>query len=359
MSTYWVLYFYVAATTVVCSANKRLMPYSIKQTFLVTLIIVLILFSGFRDVEVDADSLNYLDWFQGLNEVDGNDFFLLKDPAFYIIGNTVSSLGLGILYVFLGYALVALWSKFLFIKYVTYAKYAHYFLYLYFCRLYFVHDMTQIRTGAAVGLASLALILFYRKCQYLSIAILILAITFHFSVVLLLPFFLLLRFKYRFELRVPLLLILCIAGIVNLYFDSFIDIFGLNNFSRIAVYFDGSYDVKAISLLSFYFIVKVILLSYVVIFRWCSLENFDRLVVYLVGTGIFFQVALMNNDALALRAAEVFSVFDLIFFIIPFSFLSLKSKYPRVAYSVFIFLIGGVFFISSLKVMGPYELGSF
>jgi hypothetical protein len=358
MVTYWVLYLYVVATTVVCSANKRLMPYSMKQTFLVLLIIVLILFSGFRGAQVDVDSSNYIDWFQGLNEVDGNDFFSLKDPAFYIIGNTVSSLGLGILYLFLTYALVALWSKFLFIKYVAYAKYAQYFLYLYFCRFYFVHDMTQIRTGAAVGLASLALISLYRKYNYLSIATFILAITFHFSVVLLLPFFILLHFKYRFESRLPLLLILCIAGIVNLYFDSFIDIFGLNNFIRIAVYFDGSYDVKAISLFSVYFLVKVILLLYIVFFQWRSLEYFDRLVVYLVIVGLFFQVALMNNDALALRAAEVFSVFDLILFIIPFIFLSLKSKYPRVAYSVFIFLIGGVFFISSLKIMGPYELGS-
>lgn len=359
MATYWVLYFYVVATTVACSTNERLVPYSIKQTFLVILLLVLILFAGFRGVQVDVDSLNYVDWFQGLNEVDGNDFFLLKDPAFYIIGNAVSSLGFGILYFFLIYALVALWSKFLFIKYIAYAKYAQYFLYLYFCRFYFVHDMTQIRTGAAVGLASLALILLYRKYNHLSIAIFILAITFHFSVVLLLPFFILLRFRYRFESRLLLLLILCIAGIVNLYFDSFIDIFSLNNFSRIAVYLNGGYDVNAISLFSVYFIVKVILLSYVVIFRWRSLEYFDRLVIYLVLAGVFFQVALMNNDALALRAAEVFSVFDLIFFIIPFSFLSSKSKYPRVAYSVFIFLIGGVFFISSIKIMGPYELGSF
>ncbi len=355
MAAYWILYFYVVITTLLCSVNKENLLYSMRHILLALLVIVLVIFSGFRGVQVDADSANYLGWFQGLNEIDGNDLFLFKDPAFYIVGSIISGLGLGISYLFLSYASVALWSKFQLIKYFAYAEYSHYFLYLYFCRFYFVHDMTQIRIGAATGLATLALILLFRKNIYLSIAAFILAIAFHLSVILMLPFFVLLSFGYCFESRLPLFLILCLAGMVNVNFDLFINILGLNDFTRIADYVNGDYDVKPISLFSFYFIVKASLLSFLILFRWRSLRDFDRMVVYLVMAGLLLQVALMNNDALALRAAEVFAVFDLILFITPFLFLSASFK---AGYAVFIFLVGSIFFVSSLKIMGPYTLAS-
>ena len=79
--------------------------------------------------------------------------------------------------------------------------------------------------------------------------------------------------------------------------------------------------------------------------------NFDRLIAYLVITGLFFQISFMNIEAISLRAAEVFSIFDLFLFIMPIKYIS--KNFTR-TYFFCIIMIGAVFFRSSLKIMNSY-----
>src|ERR1019366_6489823 len=118
MASYWVLYFYVVVTTAAASVSRGNLIYSTRHFFLTLLVIVLVIFSGFRGFKVDADSSNYLEWFQSLDIAGEHNLLFLKDPAFYIIGKVISSLGLSISYLFLTYAAIALWSKLRLIKFV-------------------------------------------------------------------------------------------------------------------------------------------------------------------------------------------------------------------------------------------------
>lgn len=352
MFSYWILYFYVTSTTVLCCVNKGGIFYSIKLYLFIVLLIVLTVFAGLRGYNVDADSINYINWFNEIDGAGGVDLYLMKDPAFYLISYFLSGFGFGASYLFLIYSSIAVWSKFIFSKLVPYSKYTHYFLYLYFCRFYFPHDMTQIRAGVAIGICSLALVFLFNGKKYLSFFLLFLATTFHLSVVLMIPFFLLLIIRYEFKSRLPLLFALITAYIVSLYSNEFFEILGFSDFIRVASYLNGEYGVEKISLISVYFLTKIFLLSFIVCCRWNFSRHFDRLVVFLVATGMFLQVVFLNNDALALRSAEVFSIFDLVLFLIPLSFL---SKNLRVVYFFAIIFLGGGFFISSLKIMKPYE----
>lgn len=352
MTLYWILYCYVTLTSLICCVNKGGVVYIAKPIFLNLLLIVLIIFSGFREYEVDVDSANYIDWFREIKNTIYSYSFEMKDPAFYIISYLVISFGFGVSYLFLSYATIALWSKFQLVKHFPYIKYPHIFLYLYFSRFFFVHDMTQIRTGAAVGLASFALILLYKNKIYLGFVFLFAAITFHLSVILIIPFFLLILFGYRFESRILLIFVFVLALIIGFYSEWFLNILDLNEIIRIGVYFSGEYALQNISLLSVYFIAKVLLMLWLVISRWYILNYFDRLIIFLVMAGIFFQVTLINNDALALRLAEVFSIFDLILFIIPLGFLTRNTRF---FYLISIYLMGLIFFMSSLKIMQPYK----
>lgn len=353
MATYWVLYTFVAATTILCCFQDGDILRTLRGFMLPALVVVLAVFSGLRALEVDADSLNYLYWFQEVAASSDTDFSALKDPSFFIIAYLINALGLGVSFLFLSYAAIALICKYRVARLLPNAEYAQFFLYLYFCRFYFVHDMTQIRAGTAIGLASLAVMLLLEGRLFWCIAIFLAAVSFHVSVALLVPFVILIWFRYDFSSRLPLLVAAILAYAFYVFSELVFSSLGLSDIVRLASYLNGSYGVEEISLLSFYFVIKLSLVFWIVVFRWRTLEYFERLVVFLVSTGLCFQVAFVSNDAFALRSAEVFSVFDLVLFILP---LPTLTKYYRIGYVAGLVLIGSGFFISSLKIMNPYHM---
>jgi hypothetical protein len=342
----------VTLTTLICCVNKGNILFSIKPLLLSVLLIILILFSGFRGHQVDADSANYIDWFRSISEDDFVNIFNLKDPAFYLVAHLSVSLGFGVSFLFLFYAAVSLWLKFHIVKHFPGFKYSHFYVYLYFCRFYFVHDMTQIRTGVAVGFISLALLLCREKKYIFSFLMFLSAISFHLSAFLMAPFFLVIALGYRFEFRFPIVLFVCLSIFLAFKTNLILNFWVLDDMARLNVYLNDEYSVQKISLLSVYFLAKCIIIGWLFFFRWENLDYLERLVFFLVVAGLSLQVALMDIDALALRAAEVFSIFDLFLFLIPLNFL---KKLSRFFYAIFLLLLGGLFFTSSLKIIMPYH----
>lgn len=353
MVLFWSLYFFSACLLVLSATANHIVNDAFKATVYFLFVVTLILFSGFRAVGVDVDSSNYLGWYDDIYTTSELHSYLIKDPAFYISSKFAQYFGFGIPFVFFIYATTSLASKFLIFRNYLGLNLMGVALYLYFARFYFIHDMTQIRSGAAIGLATLALIMFFHKARISSILIYILSISFHFSVVAMLPFFLLILFNYRFTSRLLPVTFFCLLSLCAIYFNSNLDLLVFFDLDRVSDYTTGSYSTEPVRLFTFYFILKLLLLLYLIVFVWRMLSQFSQLIVCVVSFALFLQVFLANNDALALRINEVFSIFDILLFLVP---LRDNTQSPIVArcYNLFLFAVGLVFFNSSLSLMQPY-----
>lgn len=345
MSIYLKLYIFMLLITMLMSLVGNKFE---KKIILTAVVVVLILFAGLRNIGVDADSLNYLYWLeqiQGPNELNS---ILLKDPAFYVLTNAASGLNLGITAVFMSYAAIGLWSKFAVIKQSISIEHAPIFLYLYFCRAYLPFDMTAIRAGTAMGLASLALILFFQKSIFKSVLLFITAITFHLSALIIFPFFVLLYFKYSFKSRIVIIIAVAFALIINYVFEKLVSLFNLEQIFRINEYF---FESTTLNLFSIYFLIRVALLLYITCFCWHLLGCFHRFIIYICAAGVLMQVAFAKNESLALRGSEMLIIFDIYLFFIPFFLQTKVYRHARLTYSIFLILLGGLFYVSSVKIM--------
>jgi len=345
MSIYYILYILMLLITALMSLVRNKFE---RQIILTTVVVVLILFAGLRNVGSDADSLNYLYWFEQIQDSNELNLTLLKDPAFYVLVNAAIGLNFGLTAVFMCYAAISLWSKFSFIKQTDSIEYAPIFLYLYFCRAYIAYDMTAIRAGAAMGLASLALILFFRKSIFQSIFIYIAAITFHLSAFVVFPFFLLLYFKYSFKSRITIIIASVFALITNYIFEGLVSLFNLVQVTRIEDYLHES---TALNLFSAYFFIRTVFLLYIICFQWSCLSYFQRFIIYICAASLFIQVALAKNQTLALRASEMFIIFDITLFLIPYFLPITNHRQTQFVYSFFLVLFGGFLYISSMNII--------
>ena len=226
---------------------------------------------------------------------------------------------------------------------------------VYFCRFYFVQDMTQIRAGAAIGLATLAFILIYKKRNLFGVCLFAISLFFHLSVVVLVPVVVAVYLGRDFISRYPIFIIIILSFFLNAYLDYFFIISGLYSHLRLVDYIGGAFETVELSLFSFYFIIKILLLGYLIFFQWSNLTRFWRLVVYIGVISSCFQLAFSQYDSLALRLAEVFALFDVQLFMAPL-FIEKLGRHFRSLYLSFLIVLGAVFFISSLNIMNPYQM---
>ncbi|MBS3989461.1 MAG: EpsG family protein [Dethiobacter sp.] len=355
MFSYWVLYFLVLSVTLSCSV-VYLRSFQAQRNFLILAVaLILIFFSGLRGEGVDADLINYISWFYGISRASFDYISLAKDPAFVVLSILSHQLGFGIQLVLFSFALVAVTTKILYFKLSDSFKYWHIAVYLYFCRFYFVQDMTQIRAGAAIGLATLAFILIYKKRNLFGVCLFAISLFFHLSVVVLVPVVVAVYLGRDFISRYPIFIIIILSFFLNAYLDYFFIISGLYSHLRLVDYIGGAFETVELSLFSFYFIIKILLLGYLIFFQWSNLTRFWRLVVYIGVISSCFQLAFSQYDSLALRLAEVFALFDVQLFMAPL-FIEKLGRHFRSLYLSFLIVLGAVFFISSLNIMNPYQM---
>ncbi len=350
MVWYWLLYAYVTLIAFMGLNSSKLVTLQAKRFNLLMLSTVLVLFAGLKGLEVDNDAVNYSAWFDSIPDT-GFSADSLKDPGFFLIGSFLQYAGLSITWLFVGYALIMVFFKMKLLLRTKEIALIGLFFYLYFCRFYFVHEMTQIRAGAGIALASLASVCFYRKENAKAALLFFAALSFHLSVILFAPFAVLVLFNYQFKSKGILILGLFLSFIGAPLVSNLMLVLKLDEFERLSPYLNQAYELSSISIFSSYLIVRLVLLIYILFAFWDRLDLFNRQLVYITTAGICAQVLLIHNDVFALRFSEVFSVFDVLFFLIPFSFL---KKPMLTAYTLAFFLLGFVFFTSSLKIMGDY-----
>jgi len=324
-----------------------------KRTFVVycaTALPLIWLFAWLRAPNVDRDYQNYIDWFQTLSNGGLAENLFAKDPMFAVIGFGVKLVGLGIPALMSVYAALCLTGQSIFSRWIFAPRWLPLGFFLILCRFFIPHEMTQIRVGAAIPLASLAIIQFERRRVGSGILLYILAVFSHAAVLLALPVICILLFRMSLRSRWWIGLFVPLAFIGKIIFGH-AAIF-LAAFSRTGTYVTGAYDTEGVRLLSVYVLFRAVPLLILCVFFWAKLNRQQRLIMLCSTMGLFLQIALSINDALAIRGAEIFGLFDVAVALLLFSYLK-----PRQAlvYALFLLALGGVFFRSSTTLMQPYS----
>jgi len=149
-----------------------------------TTALILILIAGLRPIGLDRDSIAYAKYFQSTVDAD----FLDKEPAFWIIKGFNDIFFFGNIHTFfLIFATLGVSIKFLAIKRLSKVPLLSLIVYL---SLYFIlHEMTQIRAGVAAGLFLLSIPDIYDRNFRKFIIKFLLAFSFHYSAIVMLPLY--------------------------------------------------------------------------------------------------------------------------------------------------------------------------
>ncbi len=348
----WYYFIFCAALSgiPICLINNRPARLLCQKYYFFVLVVLLVLFAGFRSSEVDRDYLNYLGWFNGIAAGDLSPIDWLKDPAFVVSSYFLASIGFGYVGVTLLYAAISVNAKLYFSRLVSGGRWLTLFFYLVLCRSFIRQEMTQTRAGVAIALMSISISLASRGEKRKSILVYCLALAFHLSVLLGLPIFIITFRGFEVRSRLWLASLLPVALVLKFALQNILQL--LADFSRVSPYLNGGYDTEQVKVFTAYFVIRVAALLFVIIVYWDKLSAEQRLASLCTAVGLFFLLALSANDALALRSADVFGLFELVVFMIPMQFI---RGHLRLAYAVLIICLGFGFFRASLQLIGPYQ----
>lgn len=309
------------------------------------------LLAGLRAPTVDPDYMNYLSWLGRLERQPSLMFSEFKDPGFQLLYLAVDVLGLGHLFFFVLVALFSLFFKAYFSRLVFSGRFAMLVFFMVFARFYIAHDFIQIRAGLAVAIASSAMILCYDQRRAAASALYLLALSMHAAVFAMLPLYLVFMIR-RFAIPRFLQFSILLSAFSVLLFVPFL-VAHLSAFARIAPYVSGEYQTTQISLFSIYFLVRLLFCLYFLVVLYSLLTDAERFIVLMSVVGLAFQISFSWNDTLGLRFAEVFGFFDMAMLCLLVKYLNFNS---RLLFFLGMILLAAVFFLSSLKLVGPYDV---
>lgn len=351
MLAYYAIYVVTLLGVTICFDHDSAWRRNLQLAFFLVLLPSLALFAGLRSPHVDRDYENYLSWYETIASGPLEIIDWIKDPAFVIICYPFAKLRLSYAAALTIIVGIALWSKFCFAKLSSDRRWLTLFFYLVICRFFVAQEMTAIRVAAAVPLVSIGMLLAYRRRFKLAYLFFVLACTFHISVVLALPIFLLVRFGVRFRSAWWILSLIPIGIVLEIALRGLLAV--LADMERLSPYLGDNpqVEVGSISLLSVYLLARTFVLALLLFAYWKNLSDEERMIVFSSACGVFFQMVFYSNDVLALRGAEIFGMFDILMFLIPLRHLRTTLT---ACYAATLVLLGAIFFWSSLKVINPY-----
>lgn len=209
--------------------------------------------------------------------------------------------------------------------------------------------MTQIRAAVAISIMSITVLEFFEHRRLRGFFVLLLAVIFHFSAVLVLPVCLVLSFGGTFASRrwIAALAALAVAGYFAFQKISLL----LALFARTSDYITGAYETTNASLFSVYLLFRVAIVLLATVTLWNRLRAPERLLIVCSAFGVTLEIALASNDTFALRAGELFGLFDVASALVILSYL---RRPALIAYVVLLLGLGGVFYYSSTKIVQTY-----
>lgn len=138
--------------------------------------------SAFKDIYTTADAENYLEMYE---HSDDSFVALTTEPTYVLLSRVLSALGCGVVILFLIYALLSIPTKIWAINKLT--EYIFTALIIYIPIYFPLHDIVQIRAGAAAACIMLCVYFLCSKRKGLAILLFVAGILFHYSCLVFLP----------------------------------------------------------------------------------------------------------------------------------------------------------------------------
>ena len=311
------LYFFPWAVSFLYSVLGR--PGRVAYFFLACLLIAM---CAFQAPGVSEDHLNYVNYVLGIANGTLDVFFI--EPTFYIISKLSIYLTGGDVFVFLVYAVLGVAIKLYLSKMVS--AYYWFSTSVYISYFFFLQDFTQIRIGVAMSFILLSTYRFYEK-RLLNAALLFLcAVSFHYSTIFFLPFYLIFYFNSaRFVLA---LYLLCCALIMLFVVDvsltqGLLSLASKMSIDRLSFYIGNALAGEGGSINIARVLFHFILLTPAVLFfdRIKRQSSFISYSVMVHLCGLIILLALHDLQVFAYRISDIFNgfmIFSLLSYIIIF-----------------------------------------
>lgn len=352
MIPYWIVFVlcvFVCISIAIAESRPRITNINTQSLYIagVLLIVILSLFSGLRSPTSDPDYFNYINWLNPQAPIQDWTELLSKDPLFQIIGLLFRSNDEDLVFLMLAISLISLSIKIRILKSPEYRGLLGLGLLFLISRFFLVHEFTEVRVALAISLTTLALIYSLEQKWILPLIVFALGVLTHASTIVLAP---LLLYSHPASLRRKILfsgLAVAILASLILYAQYSSDII-----ARVSPYFSGEYDVRENSLLSFYFVIKIATVAFL-LFQWRDLNRGMRLAVITCLYGIILTIIFLKNDVLSLRLSELTAIFDSICLAYIFIFCSGKYRLIALQYAI---LLSAVFYGSASNIVNDYHV---
>ncbi len=203
------LFFLISLTSIVFYKKEPSLIILISIGFL------LILTAGLRGSRVDRDYENYEMLYSNYKQIS----ILLVEPTFVLVSSIVKNLFQNnIVFLFLIYAFMGVTVKFCAIKQLSQFCYLSVLIYL--SNYFLLHEMTQIRGGVAAGFLLFCIKPIYDRNLLKFLFFLTLALCFHYSSIVFLPFYFLSSKKINVLLYLSILIVTYVLHFLNIHFTS-------------------------------------------------------------------------------------------------------------------------------------------
>ncbi len=290
-----------------------------------TTALIFILIAGLRPIGLDRDSIAYANYLQSYKDVN----LLALEPAFWVIKwfNDIFFNG-NVRTFFLIYAILGVSIKFLAIKRLSKLPWLSVGAYL--SSYFILHEMTQIRAGVAAGLFLLSIPDIHSRNFRKFIVKALLAISFHYSAIIMLPLY----FLHPKKLNVAYFL-LPIVGLISVYVDLSKPLLSnLANFApNFLAYKINTYltllelgEHSEINIVNFYYI-SLLLITYFGFFLYIKNKiknDYDVLFLKIFALSLFNFYFFSDVPVFAYRISQFLNVVAVIF--LPNFILYFKQK---------------------------------
>jgi hypothetical protein len=282
-----------------------------------TIALFLILIAGLRPIGLDKDSISYAKIIQSSIDVNLQD----KEPAFWIIKHFNDIFFSGDVHTFfLIFATLGISIKFLAIKKISKMPLLSVIVYL---SIYFIlHEMTQIRAGVAAGFFLLSIPDIYDRNFRKFIIKALLAISFHYSAIVMLPLYFLnpKRLNIIFLLLPTIGFILAIFNLSQFFLLNFINI--LPNFLayKIQIYLEllklGEHsEISIINIYYCFLLFSIYIFYFLLIKNKIKIKsNYDIIFIKILSISLFTFYFFSNVPVFAYRISEFLNVVVIVFF---------------------------------------------
>lgn len=352
MLIYFVIFFIIAAFCFFDIEDKR-----DKLLIFWSMCLALAVFAGLRSAEASTDYENYLQFFKdikpGITFYDPDSF---SEPFYNFIPAFIKLLGINVLFAFLVYSILGVFSKGMAIVNLTPLVFLS--LLIYYSNFFILHEMTQIRVGVAVGIYLIGTRYILKRELVKFSLLMIFAICFHVSAIILwLTYFI---GRTEFNKKKYIILILAVLPIPLLKLDvlSLSRSLPLGVFTdKIDIYYSAMETGIFSSDINVFNVVIILNIILCFTFIW-KIELFQRhfrysilfVKMYIIGLILFMFLSFM--PPLAFRFRELFEIVQII--LIPQLYFLFKEKFIGKIVVVSIAFLLFYMNVVHIAIVGPY-----